>query len=248
MERGYIKVWRKLEDSGLLQMPNTLALFIYILMHAMHKDRKVGTSTGVITLKRGQYISGRKALAADLEQSEREIRTSLQRLIDLEIITVETTNRYSVYTIENYNKYQDSDQQNDQQTTTTEANKRPANDQQTTTNKELKNLRTKSKTYSTPSELPAPDCVPAETWEAFLEVRKTIKASNTVQAIKALITQLNKLREQGQDPVAVVEQSIRSSWKDLYAVKGQVKPVQPSRHSGFDNIDYREGVNADGSF
>jgi hypothetical protein len=143
MERGYIKVWRKLEDSGLLQMPNTLALFIYILMHAMHKDRKVGTSTGVINLKRGQYISGRKALAADLEQSEREIRTSLQRLIDLEIITVETTNRYSVYTIENYNKYQDSDQHNDQQTTGTEANKRPANDQQTTTNKELKNLRNK---------------------------------------------------------------------------------------------------------
>jgi len=62
MQRGYIKVWRKIEDSGLLHMPNTLALFMFILMKAMHKDCKVGTSTGVVELKRGQYISEEKNL------------------------------------------------------------------------------------------------------------------------------------------------------------------------------------------
>ena len=120
MQRGYIKVWRKLEESGLLQMPNTLALFMFLLMNAMYKDCKVGTATGVVELKRGEYISGRKKLAADLNQSERKIRTSLSRLTELGIIDQQTTSRYSVYAIVKYNEYQDSDQQ----TTSTTTNKR----------------------------------------------------------------------------------------------------------------------------
>jgi len=140
LNRGYVKVWRKIEDSGLIQLPNTLALFMHLLLNATHKDRKVGTPIGVFELKRGQYISGRIALAAKLQQTEREVRTSIARLQELNIITVETTSKFSIYTIENYSKYQDvditNDQQNDQQTTS----KRPASDQQTTTKQELNNL------------------------------------------------------------------------------------------------------------
>jgi hypothetical protein len=68
-------------------------------------------------------------------------------------------------------------------------------------------------------DLPFPDFVPIELWNDFLAIRKSIKASNSVPAIKALITELIKLRDAGNDPVAVINQSIRSSWKDIYAVK-----------------------------
>jgi biotin operon repressor len=143
MNRGYVKVWRKIEDSGLIQLPNTLALFMHLLLNATHKARKVGTPSGVIELKRGQFISGRIALASRLEQTERQVRTSITRLEELGIISIQTTNKFSIYTIENYNKYQDSDeanvQQNDQQVT----NNRPADDQQTTTKQELNNLNIK---------------------------------------------------------------------------------------------------------
>jgi hypothetical protein len=161
MDRGYVKVWRKLEDSGLLQMPNTLALFMFLLMKATHKDKKVGTSSGVVELKRGQYISGRLSLAFSLEQSEREIRTSLERLVKLGIVSIKTTNKYSIYTIEKYSEYQDRDQQ----TTSTETNKRPANDQQTTTKQE-----TKKKTYTCP---PGFD----RFWNAYPATRKEAKKS-----------------------------------------------------------------------
>jgi hypothetical protein len=89
VHRGYVKVWRKIEDSGLIQLPNTLALFMYLLLNATHKDRKMGTPIGVITLKRGQFMSGRIELAARLKQTEQQIRTSLDRLKILEIITSE---------------------------------------------------------------------------------------------------------------------------------------------------------------
>lgn len=139
MHRGYIKIWRKLEDSGLLQMHGTLALFMYMLMKATHKPTKVGTPIGVIELDRGQYISGRIKLAAALKLSEREIRTCLARLEQLGIISVKSTSKFSIYTIVNYNEYQDSDQQSDQQTTSN----RPADDQQSTTKQTHKNLSIK---------------------------------------------------------------------------------------------------------
>jgi hypothetical protein len=143
MNRGYVKVWRKIEDSGLIQLPNTLALFMHLLLNATHKERKVGTPNGVITLKRGQYISGRIELAAKLKQTEQQIRTSLKRLTELEIITTEATNRFSVYTIENYSKYQDSDDLNNQQDNQQSTNNQPADNQQITTKQELNNLNIK---------------------------------------------------------------------------------------------------------
>ena len=123
MHRGYVLVWRKIQDSGLMQMPNTLAVFLHILFSATHKDIKVGTPHGAIELKRGQYISGRKKLAEELEQTEREIRTSLKRLAELQILTIKTTTRYSIYTIENYSIYQDINNKATSETT----NRRPLN-------------------------------------------------------------------------------------------------------------------------
>jgi hypothetical protein len=69
--------------------------------------------------------------------------------------------------------------------------------------------------------LPIPDFVDIENWKAFIEVRKGLKAKNTIQAMKALITQLKKLVAEGFDADEVVLQSIRSSWKDLYPIKKQ---------------------------
>lgn len=142
MNRGYIKIWRKLDESGLIQMPNTLALLMHILLSAAHKDKKLGTPSGVITVKRGQYVSGRKRLAEILEQSEQEIRTSIIRLVDLEIINHQPTSRYSVYTIVNYDKYQSDEIQSTSTVTNSQPAQQPAINQQSTTKQALqeKNL------------------------------------------------------------------------------------------------------------
>lgn len=161
MHRGYVKIWRKIEDSGLMQTPNTLALFMFILLNATHKTIKVGTPSGVIDLHRGQYISGRKELAARLKQSEQQIRTSLDRLTILGIISVNSTNRYSVYTIENYSVYQDSNQQDNQQIT----NSQPTDNQQITTKQEHKHINTERNIKYIPP-------IPAELLSEWLIVRK----------------------------------------------------------------------------
>jgi len=209
MNRGYVKVWRKIEDSGLIQLPNTLALFMHILLSATHKDKKVGTSTGVVELKRGQYISGRIELARKLKQSEREIRTSLSRLHDLGIISIETTNRYSVYTIENYALYQDIDQHSDQQST----NKRPADDQQTTTKQTLKNLSIKEKTYSALDSLVA-EGVPHKLAKSWLSVRSKKRMPLTEEALDATKREAIKA---GLSLEEVVQKCCEKSWAGFEA-------------------------------
>ena len=54
-------------------------------------------------------------------------------------MTIKTTSKYSIISLENWHKYQSGDQQNDQQAVTQATSKRPASDQQVTTNKNDKN-------------------------------------------------------------------------------------------------------------
>jgi len=105
----------------------------------------MGTPTGVLELKRGQFVSGRIELASRLKQTEQQIRTSLKRLEELAIITIQTTNRYSVYTIENYSKYQDEQLSDNQQSNQQTTNKQPTDNQRITTKQELNNLNIKKK-------------------------------------------------------------------------------------------------------
>ncbi len=69
-----------------------------------------------------------------------------------------------------------------------------------------------------------PDWIPAETWAAFLEVRKKLRAKGTDYAHKLLVNQLERIRDAGHDPIEAINTSIRSGWKDVYAPKPSNRP------------------------
>lgn len=64
-----------------------------------------------------------------------------------------------------------------------------------------------------------PDWWPQQEWAAFAEMRRSKRATLTVDAIKLAIRTLTELRDEGQNPVAVLEQSILNSYKGLFPVK-----------------------------
>jgi hypothetical protein len=203
MNRGYVKVWRKIEDSGLIQLPNTLALFMHLLLRATHKDTKRGTTTGVIELKRGQYISGIHKLSEALEQTDRQIRTSIDRLVKLGIITVQATNKYSIYTIENYSIYQDNDTQSDTQATS----KRQSNDKETTTKQELNNLNIKE--IHTPLALLVSMGISESMAKDWLSVRKLKKLAPTKAAFMKI---KNHAEANGYTFMQAVTIACENSW------------------------------------
>jgi len=66
---------------------------------------------------------------------------------------------------------------------------------------------------------PLPDFVPLDAWTAYVETRKAIKKPITPRASELAVTALQKLKSEGHDPRAVLEQSVLNSWQGLFPVK-----------------------------
>ena len=132
MERGYVKLWRKTLDSGLLSNDSAWRLFGYLLLNAAWKKTKYSTRYGIIDLEPGQLIIGRKKVSKQINLSEQQIRTALKLLTTGEIVTIESTKSYSVITIRNWVKYQSPETQSTNEITISQ----PSANHQLTTVKE----------------------------------------------------------------------------------------------------------------
>lgn len=129
---GFIKLHRSLLEWEWHDDPNTLSVWIHLLLKANFKP----TEWRGIILQPGQLITSRASLAKETGLSEREIRTAMNRLKTSGCMTIETTSKYTLISINNFMFFQGiqdendqkTDQQNDQQATS----ERPANDQPAT--------------------------------------------------------------------------------------------------------------------
>lgn len=139
MERGYVKLWRKTLDSGILQHPTAWQVFGYLLLMANSKPHR-RIIAGVMTeAKPGEVITGRERLAEELGLSVQQIRTALNLLKKLEIVTIKSTNKYSVISLVNWDRYQQHEPAG--QPASPPAGQ-PAPNQHLTTEQELKNINT----------------------------------------------------------------------------------------------------------
>ena len=100
--QGFIMLHRKILEWGWYTDPVVSRVFIHLLLNASFKP----AHWRGLSLKPGQVVTGRKALAEQLALSERQVRTALSKLTATGEITVMTTNRFSVVTIVNWAVYQ----------------------------------------------------------------------------------------------------------------------------------------------
>jgi hypothetical protein len=131
LHRSFLK-WEWWEDA------NTSRLYIYLLLSANHKPNKW---QGIL-IERGQLITGLRALNKATGISIQSLRTSLERLISTGEITRQSTSRYSIITVCNYDKYQDLPVEDNKQINT-QPNKQPTSSQQASNNKQQLNNKTK---------------------------------------------------------------------------------------------------------
>ena len=133
---GYVKLFRKMVDWEWYGDPNTKAVFLHLLLTANYKR----TRYRGVTLKPGQTVIGRKALAEELGMSEQNVRTSLNHLKSTNEITIKSTNRFSIVTIVNWESYQLADDEVTNEVTSEPHNNQPATNH-TLRKKESKNKR-----------------------------------------------------------------------------------------------------------
>jgi len=126
VSEGYIFLHRKTQKHWVFERSEYLKAWIQMLFDATHQDYEVLVGNQLVRLKRGQFIFGRKAFAKKTGLSERSVRTLINRLKKSQMIDQQTTNKFSIISILNYDDYQTGVHQT--------SSKRPTGDQQATTN------------------------------------------------------------------------------------------------------------------
>lgn len=262
MVNGWIKLHRKICEWEWYSDTNTFHLFIHFLLHANHEPRHWRG----IDIDAGQLLTSRESLALQTGISERGIRTSLEKLKSTNEVTIKSTNKYSIITIVKWSEYQLIDQQatskrpakrhlNDQQTdqqdilnmfegTMTYNDPITQNDRQSdqqtdqqdilksTTNKNIRIKELKKEPLT-----PLPEWLPSNEWEAFKEMRKQKREPMTANAERIALSTLLRLLQQGNEPKAVIEQSILNGWKGFFPLKTSGMAAKPIRHT-----EQRKGV------
>jgi hypothetical protein len=109
MNDGWVSIYRQIFDNKDLKDNNHLLIFIYMVVHASHKPTIVTYRRKRVVLKRGQLTVSLRDLCKRFNLTERKVRTILRNLETTQSLTHTLFKQLSVYTIVNYNKFQDND-------------------------------------------------------------------------------------------------------------------------------------------
>ena len=133
---GWISLHRKFLSWEWFDKPEMVQLFIWLLLNANYADTKWQGKV----IKRGQMLTTTPKIMEALRLTEQQTRTCIGRLKSTGEITCNSTNKYTIITICNYDRYQDdnftSNGQNNGQSNT------PATDKQRTNNGPLYDICT----------------------------------------------------------------------------------------------------------
>jgi len=136
MNEGWIKLHRStLENPIVMKDSDHIAIWVYLLMNATHKEYDSYFSGNRITLKPGQLITVRRKIASDLRCSESKVQRVLTCFKNEHQIEKQVSNQNRLLTIVNWNKYQQGEHQGEHQLN----NDRTTSEQRVNTNKNDKN-------------------------------------------------------------------------------------------------------------
>ncbi len=110
---GYIKIDRKILDWEWYRNINTKIVFLHLLLKANWSDEK---SEGNM-IPRGSLRTSTKNISIETGLTENEVRTAVKHLKSTGEITSKGTNKFTVFTIKNYDYYQSDDEQKHKRST-----------------------------------------------------------------------------------------------------------------------------------
>ena len=101
---GFVKLYRSFLDWEWYEDGPTKILFLHLLLKANYQDKR---QQGVL-VKRGQYMTSIRKLAAETGLSVRHTRTALSRLEATHEVTQQTSPQSSIITVKNYDRFQEA--------------------------------------------------------------------------------------------------------------------------------------------
>ena len=242
---NFIKIDRKILKWEWWSDINTFRLFFYMLVSAYWKD---GNYKGV-EIKRGSFPSSISELSRETNLSAMEIRTALKHLQSTGEVTTnqqatnkqdntnltsnltsKKTNKFTVFTVVNYDLYQSDNKQDNTNLTSNLTENKQANNTQL--NKQLtryilkedknnKNVKNEKKERKGQAVYYPNDELLNNAFNEFLTMRNKIKKPlATKQALTRMMNKIEKLSGGDNDlAIKILNQSTDHCWQDVYELK-----------------------------
>ena len=118
---GWISIYRSLKKKSWYNKPDYLAMWIHLLLKANHKEQQIMFAGGIINLKPGEFVTGRKVLSEETGINEAKVQRLLSYFETKEQQIEQRTDRQKrIITIKNWDIYQQSEQRVNNERTTSE--------------------------------------------------------------------------------------------------------------------------------
>ena len=90
-----------------------------------------------------------------------------------------------------------------------------------------------------------PEWVAADSWEPFVAMRKSIKHPLTESSAGKLLKRLGDMHALGHDANAILDQSTRNDWRDVYLIKPEGNANATTRRTGESVADRSARLNSE---
>lgn len=248
MEAGWVSIHRQIKDNWIWQdKPFSKGqAWIDLLLMANHTEKKFALGNEVVTVKRGALITSEKKLMENWGWSKGKVRAFLKTLEDDGMINKKTDRKKTTINIVNYSFFQDSETTERPQTDHEQTANGPrtdheqtANGPQTDTNNNDNNENNlnnennvnngnKKKSGAKPKEPVVYYPLDEKLNQAvidFIEFRKKIKAPMTDKGVNIMINKLDKMTDDNNEKISILEQSIMNGWKGVFPLDKRQKKV-----------------------
>jgi len=114
---GWISIYRQIQEHWIWQSKEPFdkrSAWISLLLKANHKDTKMMIDSKTIEVKKGSFITSELKLAEEWKWGRKKVRTFLKGLETDQMVTKNSTTKYTTITIENWDLYQNKEQQKEQ--------------------------------------------------------------------------------------------------------------------------------------
>ena len=137
MDEGYIKLFRSMKSWQWYHDSNTKVVFLHLLLSANWEDSYYGE----YFIPKGSLVTGYPKLSSQLGISVRNVRTAIKHLKKTGEVTVKVTNKFSIITIENWDKFQVHERSSDSQSDSQSGSQVTVNRQSSDNIKEYKEVK-----------------------------------------------------------------------------------------------------------
>lgn len=145
MDRGWIKLHRKILKSAIFTDSDYLKVWLFVLLSASHEEKEMLIDGSKILIQPGEFITSRLKMGVSTGINQHKIDRILKYLKSEQQIEQQNFNKCRLISITNWQEYQTNEQQNEQRM----SSERAADEQRMSTIKNDKNDKNDKKSVST---------------------------------------------------------------------------------------------------